>query len=42
VVSLDRSVAFPVQSLQRTEFVRHSDFFHFFLSLQFFITGAVD
>jgi len=37
VVSLDRSVAFPVQSLQRTEFIRHIffnpiSFISFFLS----------
>ena len=45
--SLDCSIAFPVQSLQQTEFIRHIffnpiSFFYFFLSLQFFITGAVD
>jgi len=46
VVSLDRSVAFLVQSLQRTELIRHIFLIRFlsffFLSLQFFVTGAVD
>ena len=40
VVSLDRSVAFPVQSLQRTEFIRHIFLIRFLSFLSFFLFSS--
>jgi len=40
VVSLDRSVAFPVQSLQRTELIRHIFLIRFLSFLSFFLFSS--
>jgi len=40
VVSLDRSVAFPVQSLQRTEFIRHIFLIRFLSFISFFLFSS--